>query len=97
MCAEQKRSRTMRRSATYIELAQRKGDSIAVSLLWRRDDNRLKVAVAVTSTGDEFELDALPENALDVFYHPFAYAAFRGLDYDRENATSPASAEALAA
>jgi hypothetical protein len=87
----------MTRSATYVELAQRKGDSVAVSLLWRREDNRLKVAVAVTSTGVDFELDALPENALDVFYHPFAYAAFRGLDYDVETAASPPSAEALAA
>jgi hypothetical protein len=87
----------MTRSATYVELAQRKGDSVAVSLLWRREDNRLKVAVAVTSAGVDFELDALVENAFDLFYHPFAYAAFRGLDYDVETAASPPSAEALAA
>jgi hypothetical protein len=93
MCAEQR----MKRSATYTELAQRTGDSVAVSLLWRREDNRLKVTVSYTTTGEEFELDAHPENALDVFYHPFAYAAFRGLDYDVETAASPPSAEALAA
>jgi hypothetical protein len=71
----------MQRSTTYTELALRTGDGVAVSLLWRREDNRLKVAVLDTSTGEEFELDAHPENALDVFHHPFAYAAFRGLDH----------------
>ena len=74
----------MQCNTTYTELAQRTGDSVAVSLLWRRADNRLKVAVTDTSTGEEFELDAHPENALDVFYHPFAYAAFCGLDYSVE-------------
>jgi hypothetical protein len=88
----------MQRSATYTELAERTGDSVAVSLLWRREDNRLKVAVTDTTTGTEFELDAHPENALDVFYHPFAYAAFCGLDYGVETAgASRASTEALAA
>jgi hypothetical protein len=71
---EARRRRTMKWS-TYTELAQRTGDSVAVSLLWRRVDNRLKVAVTDAGTGEEFELDAHPENALDVFYHPFAYAA----------------------
>jgi hypothetical protein len=83
----------MERSATYTELAQRTGDRVAVSLLWRREDNRLKVAVADTSTGEAFELDAHPENALDIFYHPFAYAAFRGLDRV-ETAASRASIQA---
>lgn len=87
----------MKQSTTYTELAQRTGDSVAVSLLWRREDNRLKVAVADTSTGEEFELDAHPENALDVFYHPFAYAAFRGLDYGAETAGPWEIANALAA
>jgi hypothetical protein len=86
----------MQRNTTYTELAQRTGDNVAVSLLWRREDNRLKVAVSDTSTGEEFELDAHPENALDVFYHPFAYAAFRGLDYGVET-PSRESVEAHAA
>ena len=88
----------MQRRRTYTELAHRAGDSVAVSLLWRRTDNRLRVAVADERTGEEFELDAHPENALDVFYHPFAYAAFRGLDYGVETAgASRAGTEALAA
>jgi hypothetical protein len=84
-------------STTFTELAQRAGDSIAVSLLWRAGDNRLKVAVADARTGDEFELNAHPENALDIFYHPFAYAAYRGPDYGAWTAAPCASREALAA
>jgi hypothetical protein len=84
-------------STTFTELAHRAGDSMAVSLLWRRGDNRLKITVADARTGDEFELNAHPENALDVFYHPFAYAAYRGLDYGARTAASCASADALAA
>ena len=87
----------MKEPTTYTELAHRASDNVAVSLLWRRRDNRLRVAVADARTGEEFELTAHPENALDVFYHPFAYAAFHGLDYGLETAASCASAEALAA
>jgi hypothetical protein len=86
----------MQRSATYTELARRTGDSVAVSLLWRREDNRLKVSVSDSSTDRRFELDAHPGNALDVFYHPFAYAAFRGLALGIE-ADAGADTEALAA
>jgi hypothetical protein len=82
-------------STTFTELAHRTGDSVAVSLLWRRNDNRLTIAVADARTGDEFELNAYPENALDVFYHPFAYRAFE--DYRAETTASRASADALAA
>jgi hypothetical protein len=74
-------------NTAYTELDSRTGDSVTVSLLWRSGDNRLKVAVTDTSTGEEFELAAHPENALDVFHHPFAYAAFRGLDHGVETAT----------
>ena len=86
----------MKRS-TFTELAQRTGDNLAVSLLWRQADNRLRVVVTDGAAGREFELDAHPENALDIFHHPFAYAAFRGLDYGVETAGSGGEPEALAA
>jgi hypothetical protein len=60
---------------TTKELACRARAGLKVVLLWRRADNRLTVTVADSRTGDSFELPARPENALDVFYHPFAYAA----------------------
>jgi hypothetical protein len=87
----------MQQPTTYTELAHRTGDGMAVALLWRRSDNRLKIAVADARTGNDFELNAHPENALDVFYHPFAHAAFQGFDYGAETEVSCARAEALAA
>ena len=47
---------------------------MVVSLLWRRADDRLTVVVDDTRTGEHFRLPARRENALEVFYHPFAYA-----------------------
>jgi len=61
---------------TMRELAYRATDGIEVSLLWDRATNALKVLVADERTGDSFELDAPSDRALDVFYHPFAYAVF---------------------
>jgi len=56
------------------ELAHRSSNGIDVALLWSPTTNRLLVAVADESTGDQFTVDAPREKALDVFNHPFAYA-----------------------
>ena len=65
---------------TTRELAYRASDGIEVSLLWRPADDRLTVVVSDARTDDSFELVVAPgERALDVFEHPFAYAAFRDL------------------
>jgi len=57
-----------------VELAERAGDGFAVTLLWDRDrDGSLWVSVLHEDSGEAFAVDAAPENALDVFYHPFAY------------------------
>jgi hypothetical protein len=61
------------------ELDYRESDGIEVSLLWSRDDGSLAVAVRDGRTGERFELPVEPEQALDAFQHPFAYAACRGL------------------
>jgi hypothetical protein len=60
---------------TTKELACRAGDGLRVVLLWRQADNRLTVTVSDSRTGESFALPARPEDALEVFYHPFAYAA----------------------
>jgi YD repeat-containing protein len=67
---------------TIRELAHRQADGIEVRLLWDSADNALSVVVADSRTGDYFRL-ALDERdrALDVFEHPYAYAANRGLDF----------------
>jgi hypothetical protein len=58
-----------------LELAQRENDGIAVTLFWHSGTNRLSVVVHDWRSGDWFELAARADNALDVFEHPYAYAA----------------------
>ena len=60
---------------TLTELHHRSGDGIEVSLLWSRVTNALTVAVEDSRSGQSFVLPAPAEKALDVFEHPFAYAA----------------------
>jgi hypothetical protein len=57
------------------ELAHRENDGIAVTLLWHSGTNRLSVSVYDWRNGEWFELEAKPGNAIDVFEHPYAYAA----------------------
>jgi hypothetical protein len=61
--------------STLTELHHRSADGIEVSLLWSRRSNTLTVAVEDSRSGESFELAAPAEKALDVFEHPFAYAA----------------------
>jgi hypothetical protein len=53
-----------------------------VTLLWAPGTNAASVLVRDDSTEDEFELVLEPEaNPIDVYEHPYAYAAWRGIDY----------------
>jgi hypothetical protein len=62
------------------ELDSRSSDGTNVRLLWYPSQDRVSVAVTDTKTGDEFELPVrYAEDALDVFHHPYAYAAWRGV------------------
>jgi hypothetical protein len=61
--------------STLTELHHRSADGIEVSLLWSRVTNVLTVAVEDSRSGMSFEIPAPAEKALDVFEHPFAYAA----------------------
>jgi hypothetical protein len=61
------------------ELAHRAADGIEVLLIWDRSDGRLRVVVDDLRDGSSFELLAGDgRQALDAFYHPFAYASARG-------------------
>ena len=64
------------------ELMSRESNGITVSLLWSRATNTATVAVADAASDDYFELvlDA-HESPLEVFNHPFAHAAARGLEF----------------
>jgi hypothetical protein len=58
------------------ELDHRHSDGIDVTLSWSPTRNDLFVTVRDTG-GDSFELAVEPYEALDVFQHPYAYAARR--------------------
>jgi hypothetical protein len=63
------------------ELDRRSNDGIDVRLLWCEHDGRVLVAVRDAKTGDAFALEVKEgERALDVFAHPYAYAAFHGVE-----------------
>ena len=63
-------------------LAERKNAGLQVTLLWAEDTNAISVLVRDDGTDDQFELRVEPAaDALDTFEHPYAYAAWRGVDY----------------
>jgi hypothetical protein len=60
------------------ELDSRTSDGIHVRLLWHPEESRVSVAVEDAKTGEAFELAVNDgERPLDVFHHPYAYAARR--------------------
>lgn len=65
-----------------VMLASRKNAGIRVALLWAADTNTVAVLVHDDTTSEQFELLVEPgANAIDVYEHPYAYAASRGIDY----------------
>jgi hypothetical protein len=64
------------------ELASRQSSGITVRLLWSRSMNLVSVTVADPANDDFFEL-VLDEHdrAMDVFNHPYAHAAARGIEF----------------
>jgi hypothetical protein len=58
-----------------VELAHRKNDGIDVTLVWDRRRDRRTVYVLDSRSGELLTVPVESDNALDVFYHPFAYAA----------------------
>jgi hypothetical protein len=64
-----------------IELVSRRSGTLHVELLWKRGTNLFAVSVEDSATGDKFELVIDESTALDIYYHPYAYAALRGVDY----------------
>lgn len=65
-----------------VVLASRDNAGIHVTLLWASDTKAVAVRVLDDSSDDQFELFVEPGvNPLDVYEHPYAYAAWRGIDY----------------
>src|SRR5687768_3987006 len=78
------------------ELAYRVSEGVEVVLFWHQNTGKLTVAVSDVRSGASFELAAAPDQALDVFNHPYAHAALRGLPYAEELLASSAEAAAKA-
>jgi len=78
----------------YRELAHRAGDGVEVVLFWHEIADELMVTVSDERTGSYFELAAAPDQALDVFNHPYAYAASNGVPYEEALLASWAAAAA---
>jgi hypothetical protein len=66
---------------TTRELDHRVNDGLDVQLLWDSITDRVSIAVEDERTGEFFELDVDPEDALIAFYHPYAYASRRWTDH----------------
>jgi hypothetical protein len=65
-------------STPLRELAHRRNDGIDVTMLWDSASDQVTVSVNDAKSGEAFEILVAPgERALDVFHHPFAYAAYR--------------------
>ena len=56
------------------ELAQRQTGSVEVRLLWDADADRVEVSLHDSATDVVVHVDVAPGDALDAFYHPYAYA-----------------------
>src|SRR5439155_16508944 len=67
------------------ELAQRLAGAVEVVLLWHTATDRLWVSVRDPSGGVDFRLEVDPAEAMEVFHHPYAYAASRGIQYWRQD------------
>jgi hypothetical protein len=66
---------------TTRELAYRHADGVHVTLVWHPSTDRVTVEVFDEGSGDTFEFEAPAARALDAFWHPYAYAAFAGVDF----------------
>jgi hypothetical protein len=73
-------------SAPTRELAQRRSGTVEVLLLWHPEIDGVELSVRDPATGASFHMEVAPADAIDAFYHPYAYAARRENSYsiDRE-------------
>jgi hypothetical protein len=66
------------------ELARRSGAGVDVTLYWHPTLDELIVRVCDELHGAHFEIRPQRYLALDVYYHPYAYADLAGV-YEKEN------------
>jgi hypothetical protein len=59
------------------ELAQRTNHGIEVALFWSESNNRVTIEITDTRLEELIEFEVAGADALDAFYHPYAYAFAR--------------------
>ena len=65
---------------TAEELASRRSGTTEIALFWSPETRRATVRVSDDATGESVEVALRPtDDPFDVFNHPYAYAASRGL------------------
>jgi hypothetical protein len=79
------------------ELDFRSNDGLEVALLWQPETNQLSVSVYDSKTGDDFDIEVDPAEAIDAFHHPYAYAASRGVHFVAGTRTPEIEIEAVPA
>src|SRR6266513_4600650 len=62
-------------SAPPRELAQRLSGGDEVLLLWYPACERVELSIRDLATGARLQLEVASSDAIDAFYHPYAYAA----------------------
>ena len=64
------------------ELSSRSENGVDVALVWQQHDDTAFVVVVDHRTNEAFVLDVHEnDNALELFHHPYAYAAHRRVDH----------------
>jgi hypothetical protein len=58
-----------------VDLATRKSGSIAVALIWDRNEEALRVIAYDGLTGEEIVVPVSGDEAAEVYQHPFAYSS----------------------
>jgi hypothetical protein len=71
---------------TTADLAYRKSGRYEVVLFFDTTSRELRVSVLDDVTGVAYDLPVRPDEALEVFHHPFAHAAFRGVPFHDDRA-----------
>ncbi|HEY2161010.1 MAG TPA: hypothetical protein VGH24_06860 [Solirubrobacteraceae bacterium] len=61
--------------ADIRELDRRSSEGIEVRLLWSAETDRVWIDVCDNHAGSSLKFDVDPDQALEAFRHPFAYAA----------------------
>jgi hypothetical protein len=65
-------------SPTTRELARRLSGTDEILLLWHPESEQIELSIRDIATGASFDLEVVPDSAIDAFYHPYAYLAWRG-------------------